>query len=247
MSPMLLSHIVAGGLSIGAGAGAAFSMKGAPAHRLFGISFCSAMTAMAVLGGYLALFTASPVAAAPPKASLAVAALTIYLVFTAWLTVRRRPGALGAGEHIAMVSVIGIAAVLALFGVAAARAGGPPAGFVPYFVFASFAIAVAASDARLIRRGGVAGAARIARHLWRMCFAWFFATSFFFLGQQRVMPIWLRGSPLLTFLALLPLITMLVWLVRIWATTAQARGSSAAFSRVLRTVAFRTRRAPCSS
>lgn len=247
MSPLLLIHIAAGSLGIGAGAGAAFTLKGARAHRLFGIVFCSAITVMAVLGGYLALFTASSVAAAPPRASLAVSGLTLYLVLTAWLTVRRRPGTLGKGEAVASLGGLGITAALLGFGVTAARAGGPSGSFVPYLVFAGFGVAAVALDVRVMRRGGVAGAARITRHLWRMCFAWFFATSFFFLGQQRVMPSWMRGSPVLTFLAVVPLVTMLVWLLRIWATTAAAQGSSTARRRLLEAVAFKVRRGPCPS
>jgi hypothetical protein len=246
MSPVLLIHIAAGSLGIATGTGAAVSLKGARAHRLFGIAFCSAMTIMAIIGGYLALFTTSSVAAAPPQASVVVAALTLYLIFTAWLTVRRKSGQLGMAEHVAALAVMAISATLLLLGAKAEHAGGPPGSFVPYFVFAAFAIVSATLDMRLIRTGGVVGARRIARHLWRMCFAWFFATAFFFLGQQRVMPVWMRGSPVLTFLAVAPLITMLVWLVRIWATTAGARQPSTSTRRwFLKTVAFKERRAAC--
>lgn len=247
MPPTLLIHIVAGSLAIGAGTAAAFSLKGARAHRLFGTVFCSAMTIMAVLGCYLAVFTTSSVGAAPPQASLAVAALTLYLVFTAWLTVRRRPGAVGKSEHVAMFAIMGISAALMIFGAKAARAGGPPSSFVPYFVFAAFALGAAAFDVSVIRRRGVAGAARIARHLWRMCFAWFFATSFFFVGQQRVMPAWMHGSPMLTFLAVAPLIIMLIWLLRIWATTAAVRVPSVTRRRLFGIIAFKAQRAACPS
>ena len=40
-----------------------------------------------------------------------------------------------------------------------------------YFFFGSVALFSAALDVRMIVRGGVFGAHRIARHLWRMCFA----------------------------------------------------------------------------
>ena len=246
MSLVLLLHVTAGSLGIVAGTVAAFSLKGARAHRLFGIVFCSAMTIMAVLGGYLALFTTSSVAAAPPQASVAVAALTLYLIFTAWLTVRRKAARLGLAEYVAVIAAMGIATTLLLFGVKAARLGGPAGSFVPYFVFSGFAVLLVALDLLVIRKGGVAGAMRIARHLWRMCFAWFFATSFFFLGQQRIMPVWMRGSPVLTFLAFAPLITMLVWLLRIWATTATAKEPAATGRhRLLGVVAFKAQQAAC--
>ena len=43
-------------------------------------------------------------------------------------------------------------------------------------------------DVRMLVRGGVSGAQRIARHLWCMCFALFFRHRLLFLGQQQVFP-----------------------------------------------------------
>jgi hypothetical protein len=48
-----------------------------------------------------------------------------------------------------------------------------------------------------------------------MCFGLFFATGSFFLGQQQVFPAFLRGSILLTLLALLPFPLMIYWLIRV--------------------------------
>ncbi len=62
-----------------------------------------------------------------------------------------------------------------------------------YYVFCALALFFAALDFKVILQGGISGAARIARHLWRMCFALFFAAGSFFLGQQKVMPVWMRG------------------------------------------------------
>ena len=56
---------------------------------------------------------------------------------------------------------------------------------------------------------------RIARHLWRMCFAFFIATGSFFLGQQDVLPAAVRGSPALFVLAFAPFAVMAFWLVRV--------------------------------
>jgi hypothetical protein len=86
---------------------------------------------------------------------------------------------------------------------------------VPYFVFASFAAFAIAADFKVILHGGISGAQRIARHLWRMCFALFFAAAFFFLGQQGSMPRFMHGSPLLFIPALAPLVLMFFWLFRV--------------------------------
>ena len=65
---------------------------------------------------------------------------------------------------------------------------------------------------------------RIARHLWRMCLALFFATGSLFFGQQDVLPQALRDSPiLLLILGFAPLAAMLFWLVRIRFAKAIAR------------------------
>ena len=81
-------------------------------------------------------------------------------------------------------------------------------------ILAAVAALLAALDLKVIVKGGVAGAARITRHLWRMCLGLFIATGSFFIGQQRDMPISVRGSPILLLLGVAPLIAMIFWLVR---------------------------------
>lgn len=219
MQPYLLLHIAAGSLAIVTGAGASSVRKGSPVHRRLGQLFVFSIFVMAILGIYLALAVPSTTKTfTPPKASTSIALLTFYLVSTGWIAVRRKPGVVGFPEYAALASALGIAAALLLFGIGAVRAAVMPGASVPYFVFAAFAVWNAFSDLRLILRGGLAGSARIVRHLWRMCFAWFFANSFFFLGQQKVMPQWLHGSPALVVLALVPLAIMIFWLVRIRVT-----------------------------
>jgi hypothetical protein len=48
-----------------------------------------------------------------------------------------------------------------------------------------------------------------------MCVALLIAAGSFVLGQQQVMPAWMRGSPLLLVPTFAPLIVMAYWLVRI--------------------------------
>ncbi len=61
---------------------------------------------------------------------------------------------------------------LAIYGLEVANSqtgskDGYPAG--AYFIFGSVALLFAAGDVRMLVRGGISGAQRIARHLWRMC------------------------------------------------------------------------------
>ncbi|MEI9888762.1 MAG: DUF2306 domain-containing protein [Rhizomicrobium sp.] len=216
MTPVLLIHIGAGVLGIVSGAVAIAARKGARLHRAAGTVFFGAMLITAALAIYLAGFVPpSAAGAAPPQASIAVGLLTAYLVVTAWMTARRRQARDAAFEKLAFPAALGIAATLLFFGLRAANA--PPGSTLvaPYFVFAGFAAFLAALDLKVIVQGGISGKARIARHLWRMCFALFFATAFFFLGQQKVMPVGLRGSPVLLALGFAPLAFLVFWLIRV--------------------------------
>jgi hypothetical protein len=70
----------------------------------------------------------------------------------------------------------------------------------------------------MLVRGGVFGAKRIVRHLWRMSFAFLIAAFSFFLGQQKVIPAYMRGLKLLLVPPLLILIALIYWLCRMWFT-----------------------------
>jgi len=67
----------------------------------------------------------------------------------------------------------------------------------------------------MLARGGISGRPRLIRHLWRMCFGLFIATGSFFLGQQQVFPVAIRKQYILAPLAILPLMLLIYWLVRV--------------------------------
>jgi hypothetical protein len=90
--------------------------------------------------------------------------------------------------------------------------GYPPA---PYLFLGSVAALAAAGDVRLLVRGSISGPHRIARHLWRMCFALFIAASSIFLARAQIFPALLRNTGALYFLSFLPLILMIFWLIRV--------------------------------
>ncbi len=217
MTPLLITHITAGSLGIVSGYAAVSVAKGERLHRVFGTVFVLSMLTVSALAVYLALFVPpTHSGGSPPSASVSVGILTFYLALTAWMTVRRKAGGAGLFEKGALIAVLGVAAALLIFGLRAASVpAAPPGSYVPYFVFASFAAFAAAADLKVVLRGGISGAPRIARHLWRMCFALFFAAAFFFLGQQGSLPRFMRGSPLLFIPALAPLVLMLFWLIRV--------------------------------
>jgi hypothetical protein len=96
------------------------------------------------------------------------------------------------------------------------------------FFMGSVMLLAAAGDVRMLVRGGVLGAKRIARHLWRMCFGLFIAAgAFFFGGANRPLrllstvglgqhlPRALFSIGVYLVLTILPLVILIFWLVRV--------------------------------
>lgn len=204
----LFLHIAAGAVAILAGYAALALRKGGRPHRVAGDVFCLAMLVMAGFATGLSI-------AAGQRLNPVAGVIVLYLVGSAWLVVRRKPGDVGRLEVAGCVLAAAIALYGGLVGLSAARAGETIDGVPPpvAFGFASVAALAAALDVRMIRRGGVAGFERIRRHLWRMCAALFIATGSFFLGQMDEIPQALRG-PHLFVLALGPLAALVFWMVR---------------------------------
>jgi hypothetical protein len=153
---------------------------------------------------------------------------TFYLVTTAWVTARRGDGETSIFDWVALLIPLALGIGLWISGLELVHShtwskDGVPTGM--RFFMGSVMLLAAAGDIRMLVRGGVFGAKRIVRHLWRMCFGFFIATGSFFLGQQQVFPAWLRGSSLLFLPALLPLILLIFWLFRVRFTNAYQRKS----------------------
>jgi hypothetical protein len=210
MSPALLFHIGAGLIALVAGAIAVTVTKGSRAHRQAGIVFAIAMLSMGVMAGYLSVTMSD-------RSNLPGALFTCYLVATGWGAMRRRQRAIGAFEIWALLAglvLIALTIALALIGQANPDRllDGKPAGTL--LVFAAFEVFAILLDMKVIAQRRLLPTQRTARHIWRMCAALFFATGSFFLGQQKVMPDSIQGSPLLVVLALAPLPLMMFWLWR---------------------------------
>ncbi|HEV7157271.1 MAG TPA: hypothetical protein VGN38_02835 [Caulobacteraceae bacterium] len=210
----VIIHVSAGGVGILSGAAAIALRKGERHHRLAGNVFFAAMVTMAAAAGIMATALVALGVVAQVN-NLFASLFTLYLVGTAWGTVKRPEGTTGRWEIAAFIAGLGIVGI-ALFAIAPLLSG--PAGrhsgapwFAPY-IFAAVASLAAATDLKVILRGGITGAARVARHLWRMCVAWFVASGSFFLGQQKDMPPAIQDSPVLVILGFAPLLLMLFWL-----------------------------------
>ena len=210
-SPLLLLHIVAGTLGMLSGFVAVFLRKGSRQHGIAGNVFVIAMLCLSSTGVFLAIMKSQP-------GNVLGGALTFYLVATAWLTARRRDGAPGIVDWGALLVVLGLAAVEVTWGLEAATS---PTGLKydyppgPYFFLGSVAVLAVVGDVRMLVRHGISGAQRIARHLWRMCFALFIAASSIFLARQQIFPALLRKTGVLLLLSFLPLLLMIFWLLRV--------------------------------
>lgn len=216
ITPQLIAHVGGGALGIGSGVVALSARKGARLHRLAGTLFLASMLTMSSMGAYLAVTLHAT--AFPRLGTAVVAVLTFNLVASAWLTVRRKEGETGAFELISMlINVFALLVALSLSVIAMTRPQGYLDGvtFRPYLIVAAAAAFVSVLDVRVYRRGGVTGPARIARHLWRMCFALFLALAFSLIGQQRIMPAFMHGSPVLAVLTLAPLFFLTFWMWRV--------------------------------
>jgi uncharacterized membrane protein len=221
-APLVLFHILAGLTAIVSGFVTVAFRKGSRGHRAFGNLFFISMLGMAGAGSLMAFIKYEFAHVGAQIVNVFVGSLTIYLVATAWWAAKRREGETSVFDWGGLLLVATLAACLATFGVEAAKSPtGLKDGYPPflYFIFASIAFLSASGDLRMLLHGGISGAQRIARHLWRMTLAMFIATASFFLGQQKVMPVSIRGSKLLLVPPLLVLFLLFYWLIRVLFTS----------------------------
>jgi uncharacterized membrane protein len=208
MRMTLLVHIVAGGLGLISGYVALYAAKGATLHRKVGILFVYVMVTMAITAMLI-----SAVEGVAPAINIPSALLTFYLVITSLATVRRPAAGSRPLDIAAMLMALAIGLACFTLGVVAIARGGREAGMAyPLFMFGGIGLSASVGDLRMIRAGGVRGAPRLVRHLWRRCVALFSASVAFFprLGRLELFP-----KPLLALPVLLPLFLYLYWLWRI--------------------------------
>ena len=204
-------HISGGAVGMISGAAALLFEKGGRAHRRAGDVFLVSMLVMAGIGAGVAPFL-------PERVSVLGGLMAFYLVATGWLTVWRPAGTVGRLETVAFAASLSLVALTATLGWMAANSptgtldGQPWQAFVLFGVIAPLA---AFGDLRLLLKGGVTGAPRIARHLWRMCAALFIAVASYFLGQPDFLPGLIRGTAWVFVPPLGTLLVMAYWLVRV--------------------------------
>jgi uncharacterized membrane protein len=209
--PLLVLHITGGIVGLLSGAVAMSFRKGSRGHRAAGNVFVASMLIMGACASYLALLKHQ-------TNNVFGGLLTLYLITTAWLTGRRRDGETSIYDWGALAFAAVIGGSLLTLGVLVARGQAAQQAGVPlgmYFFMGTIPMLAAAGDLRMLIRGGISGRPRLARHLWRMCFGLFIASGSFFLGQQQVFPPAIRKQYILAPLAILPLILLIYWMIRV--------------------------------
>lgn len=209
--PLLFLHIAGGMIGLLSGTIAMVFRKGSRGHRAAGNVFVVAMLIMGACGSTLALMKHQ-------TNNVFGGLLTVYMITTAWLAGHRRDGETSIFDWGALVFGLAIGGSLLILGVLVVNGQAAPQAGVPlgmYFFMGTIPLLAAAGDIRMLMRGGISGTPRIARHLWRMCFGLFIASGSFFLGQQQVFPSAIRKQYILAPLAILPLVLLIYWLVRV--------------------------------
>jgi uncharacterized membrane protein len=217
--PLLGIHIAAGALAMVLGATALVARKGGNIHRRSGMLFVYAMVVMGATASILEFFRSAA------ATNVVAALMSIYFVGTGMTTVRPPSRWTRVINAAALTVAVGLAFVSFVGGVKGVNNPGFSSGGVPFrtigmmsFVLGTVLILAAAGDVRLMRSGALRGGRRLARHLWRMCFALFIAAGSFFSIRERVakiLPEFFTTGPMRALPILLLFGAMFYWLWRV--------------------------------
>ena len=216
---LLSLHVAAGALAMVLGTVALSVKKGGAAHRRSGLLFVSAMLVMGLTASILG-FRISPA-----NGNVMAGVLTAYFVLTGWTTIRPTTSWTRWVNGFALAIAVGLALSAVAGGIKNVQSPGLSSGGVPFrtigvmsFILGAALLLAAAGDLRIMRSGLPRGGPRLARHLWRMCFALFIAAGSFFSIRERVATILpdpfttgtMRALPILLLFG-----TMFYWLLRL--------------------------------
>jgi uncharacterized membrane protein len=216
---LLPIHIAAGGLAIVLGAVALSVKKGGTIHRRSGLLFVYAMLVMGATASIIGFRKSLT------DPNIGTGFLTAYFVVTALTTVRPVSSWTRRINGAALTVVVALALATIVGGVNKVNDPGISAGGVPVrtigvmsFFLASVMTLAAVGDVRIMRLGMPRGRPRLARHLWRMCFALFIAAGSFFSIRERVatiLPEPFTAGPMRALPILLLFGAMFYWLARL--------------------------------
>jgi len=200
------------------GAVALVARKGGKVHRRSGLLFVYVMLLMGISASILGVRNGS-------YGNVVAGVMTAYFVGTALTTVRPASRWTGRINAAALTTAIALALLAIMGGVNRISSPDLSPGGVPFrmigvmsFILAAVLLLAAAGDVRVMRFGGPRGGPRLARHLWRMCFALFIAAGSFFSIRERVatiLPEPFTTGPMRALPILLLFGAMFYWLWRV--------------------------------
>lgn len=205
MTYLLGIHILFSSLALLTGGLALGLRKGGLGHRNSGKVFVAAMVIMGTTSAWLAAVDGIWL-------DVMSGLLVCYLVLSSWLTMRPRNQRYALGTTLMGVGLVGGYILVAWVTLQSGerRPGVPPG--VGLF-FATIVGLAVINDCRLLMGRTLTVPQRLARHLWRMCFALFMATVSFFISRAHLFPEVMQESGVLVLLGVSPILFMVFWLL----------------------------------
>lgn len=215
ISAAMTAHAIVGTTVVLFGSLALALRKGSVMHRIAGRLF---VVALVLMGPVVALQAGLQPASLSPLGLLFMLFI-LYLVVSAWSTISRPAATISLLDYAIPLVALGIGIAGISMGLTLPASAVDAAGAAPneaYFFFATLAFIALLLDINHLRQGGVKGKHRIARHVWRMSCAMFFATSTLFTGPGSIVfPQWLRGHEALFVPQLLVVVVAFYWLFKL--------------------------------
>ncbi len=208
---LLWAHIGGGAAGVVTGMVALASRKGGRIHRSVGKLFFAVM-----LVSYGVAACVAPFMHVEQRTNTLAGLMALYLLLSGWHATQHKEIKAGPWQLTGLAVALSIAGAGALFMQLGANSptgtidNAPPQAFI---VFTAFGLIAAAGEINVLVRRTISGPARLSRHLWRMCLSLFVASGSFFLGQQQLLPDWVRSNMINVVLALAPAVVMLIYLV----------------------------------
>lgn len=210
LSHFMLLHIITGSIAVIAGVLALIQRKGQSPHRLSGKFFVISMSIMALSGAYIAYLK-------PMMITLIAGFYTLHLVLTAYMIVKSPEKTCTQFDYYTPLSSGGLVCLSMYFGLQALNhENGTFQGFShePYAFFALLSAIALIGDIKLLICKGLTLGHRLARHIWRMCFALYLAIGSFFGQGAKILPEALSQSVLIEIPEPLILLIMIFWLLK---------------------------------
>ena len=215
MSFLMVLHGLIGSVVVFSGAMALLLRKGSLPHKFAGRLFVSSIIIMGILVLAGALFLPGSIS----SLGIVFMVFMIYLVVSGWWAIQRADGT-GSTPTIIDIAAPLVAGSISItcfiLGYDAISNPSEVEGIPPieaYYFFSAVAFIAMLFDVKNIKSRSIQGKFRIIRHIWRMSFALFFATSTLFTGPGSIIfPDSIRGNPLLLVPQLLVIILALFWI-----------------------------------